>query len=205
MAAKKYMVSYYVLYACFALIILVFAAFFGYKYDNEENGLNAPYCTEGLMWLMYGMFFVTFLLAIWSVVKSIKVSMSSKGENVSGVPGGKIMAFSFIFMFLSLVIGLVCNLNEPDFVAADGNVTPGYLVTVTDMFLVSTYILLSATALAMLVNMTGVFAGAAVTELLGRWTDGGNLGLGFAMLSIVVLVALGLQLYFLRPKTDNVE
>lgn len=54
-------------------------------------------------------------------------------------------------------------------------------------------------------NMTGVFAGAAVTELLGRWTDGGNLGLGFAMLSIVVLVALGLQLYFLRPQTDNVE
>ena len=79
MAAKKYMVSYYVLYACFALIILVFAAFFGYRYDNEENGLNAPYCTEGLMWLMYGMFFVTFLLVIWSVVKSIKVSMSSKG------------------------------------------------------------------------------------------------------------------------------
>lgn len=54
-------------------------------------------------------------------------------------------------------------------------------------------------------NMTGVFAGAGVTELLGRWTDGGNLGLGFAMLSIVVLVALGLQLYFLCPKTDNVE
>lgn len=43
------------------------------------------------------------------------------------------------------------------------------------------------------------------TELLGKWTDGGNLGLGFALLSIVVLVALGLQLYFLRPTTDNVE
>ncbi len=56
-----------------------------------------------------------------------------------------------------------------------------------------------------LMNMTGVFAGAAVTEVLGKWTDGGNLGLGFAMLSIVVLVALSLQLYFLRPKTDNVE
>lgn len=56
-----------------------------------------------------------------------------------------------------------------------------------------------------LMNMTGVFAGAAVTEVLGKWTDGGNLGLGFAMLSIVVLVALGLQLYFLRPRTDNME
>lgn len=54
-----------------------------------------------------------------------------------------------------------------------------------------------------IMNMTGVFAGAAVTQLLGKWTDGGNLGTGFAMLSIVVLVALAAQLYFLRPKTDN--
>lgn len=158
MAAKKYMTSYYVLYACFAIIIVMFAAFFGYKYDNVgEDGLNAPYCTEGLMWLMYGLFFITCLLAVWSIVKSIKVSMSSKGENVSGVPGGKVTAFSFIFMLITLVIGLVCNLNEPDFVAADGTVTAGYLVTVTDMFLVSTYILLAFTAIIMLVNMTGVF------------------------------------------------
>ena len=56
-----------------------------------------------------------------------------------------------------------------------------------------------------LMNMTGVFAGAAVTEVLGKWTDGGNLGLGFALLSIFVLVAMSLQLYFLRPKTDNME
>lgn len=56
-----------------------------------------------------------------------------------------------------------------------------------------------------IMNMTGVFAGAAVTELLGKWTDGGSLGEGFAMLSAIVLVALALQLYFLRPKTDNME
>lgn len=52
-----------------------------------------------------------------------------------------------------------------------------------------------------IMNMTGVFAGAAVTSLLGKWTDGGNLGLGFAWLSAIVLVAVSLQLYFLRPKT----
>lgn len=56
-----------------------------------------------------------------------------------------------------------------------------------------------------IMNMTGVFAGAAVTELLGKWTDGGSLGQGFAMLSVVVAVALALQLYFLRPTTDNME
>ena len=54
-------------------------------------------------------------------------------------------------------------------------------------------------------NMTGVFAGAAITDLLGQWGDGGNLGLGFAMLAIVVVVALCAQLYFLRPKADNIE
>ena len=53
MAAKKYMTSYYVLYACFAIIILTFAVFFGYGYDNMEGDYNAPVCTEGLMWLMY--------------------------------------------------------------------------------------------------------------------------------------------------------
>ncbi|MEG0889976.1 MAG: MFS transporter [Bacteroides sp.] len=56
-----------------------------------------------------------------------------------------------------------------------------------------------------IMNMTGVFAGAAVTDLLGKWTDGGRLGLGFALLAGVVLLALCLQLYFLRPKTDNME
>lgn len=54
-------------------------------------------------------------------------------------------------------------------------------------------------------NMTGVFAGAAITDLLGQWGDGGNLGMGFAMLAIVVAVALCAQLYFLRPKADNIE
>lgn len=54
-------------------------------------------------------------------------------------------------------------------------------------------------------NMVGVFAGAFITNLLGSWGDSGNLGLGFAMLAVVVAVALCAQLYFLRPKTDNVE
>lgn len=54
-------------------------------------------------------------------------------------------------------------------------------------------------------NMVGVFAGAAVTQLLGKWTDGGNLGMGFAVLGGIVIVALVLQLVCLRPTSDNVE
>lgn len=56
-----------------------------------------------------------------------------------------------------------------------------------------------------IMNMVGVFAGAAVTKLLGKWTDGGNLGMGFAVLGGIVIVALVLQLVCLRPTSDNVE
>lgn len=156
MAAKKYMTSYYVLYACFAIIVLFFAAFFGYGYDNPVGDYNAPVCTEGLMWLMYGMFAVTCLLALWSVVRGIKISMGSKGGDISGVPGAKISAVSFALLVVSLVVGWVCNLNETDFTAADGTVTSATMVTVTDMFLVSIYIMLLLTTVAVVFNMFGV-------------------------------------------------
>lgn len=54
-------------------------------------------------------------------------------------------------------------------------------------------------------NMVGVFAGAMITSVLGAWSDNGNLGMGFALLAAVVAVAIAVQLYSLRPKTDNVE
>lgn len=57
-----------------------------------------------------------------------------------------------------------------------------------------------------IMNMTGVAMGAIVTTLLGRWKDGGvSLGVSFATLGLIVIVALILQLVFLRPKTDNME
>ena len=59
-----------------------------------------------------------------------------------------------------------------------------------------------ATAYGMM-NMTGVFAGAAITNLLGKSTDSGHLGHDFALLSIPVLLALIVQLVFLRPKVSN--
>ena len=61
-----------------------------------------------------------------------------------------------------------------------------------------------ATAYGIL-NMTGVFAGAAITSILGNSTDAGNLGHDFAMLAGLVAVALLIQVSFLRPKTVNME
>jgi ACS family D-galactonate transporter-like MFS transporter len=54
-----------------------------------------------------------------------------------------------------------------------------------------------------LMNMTGVFAGAFITDVLGESSDAGNLGKDFAMLAGIVLLALIMQLYFLRPKAND--
>ena len=54
-----------------------------------------------------------------------------------------------------------------------------------------------------LMNMVGIISGAIITDLLGKSTDAGNLGKSFAMLAIVVAVALLIQLFFLKPKTQD--
>ncbi len=53
-----------------------------------------------------------------------------------------------------------------------------------------------------IMNMVGVFAGYAVTVMLGSSTDAGNLGADFSKLSIVVLVAIILMLAFVKPRRD---
>ena len=61
---------------------------------------------------------------------------------------------------------------------------------------------LRGTAYGMM-NMVGVFAGAGVTSVLGKMTDNGNLGFGFAVLAGIVFIALALQLATLKPKVEN--
>ena len=59
-----------------------------------------------------------------------------------------------------------------------------------------------ATAYGVL-NMTGVGCGALVTSLLGKSSDSGTLGYGFALMAGVVLIALLVQISFLRPKVND--
>jgi len=54
-----------------------------------------------------------------------------------------------------------------------------------------------------IMNMVGVFAGAFITDLLGKSSAAGNLGKSFAILGVVVLIALIVQISFLRPKVNN--
>lgn len=51
-----------------------------------------------------------------------------------------------------------------------------------------------------LMNLAGISAGAVITSILGKSIDAGNLGHDFALLSIVVVVAIVLNLVVLKPK-----
>jgi MFS family permease len=59
-----------------------------------------------------------------------------------------------------------------------------------------------ATAYGVL-NMTGVGCGALVTSLLGKSSDSGTLGYNFALMAGVVIIALVVQISFLRPKVND--
>ena len=54
-----------------------------------------------------------------------------------------------------------------------------------------------------IMNLTGISAGAVITSFLGKSADSGNMRHDFAMLSIIVVVAIVFQLVAVKPKTIN--
>lgn len=54
-----------------------------------------------------------------------------------------------------------------------------------------------------LLNMAGILAGAFITDLLGKSSDSGKLGNGFAVMAGVVFIALLLQLFLFKPKPSS--
>ena len=54
-----------------------------------------------------------------------------------------------------------------------------------------------------IMNMVGVFAGAFITDLLGKSTDRGSLGKDFALLAGIVALAVLIQLVFLKPISND--
>lgn len=56
-----------------------------------------------------------------------------------------------------------------------------------------------------LMNMVGVLAGSLITNWLGKSVDKGSLGKDFAFMSIVIIIAIALQLLILKPSTIEYE
>ena len=154
-------ISRRVLFACIALAVVCFGEFFTVGYDNPVGDYNEPQLTELLLWLMYGLTVITALLIVWGIIKGIQSTKGNDPAVTTGVPGSKITATTIILMIASLAVGYVMGMNETEFTAADGTVTSAGMVTVTEMFLWSIYILTVAAVAVVGVSMSGILTKTA--------------------------------------------
>ena len=154
-------ISKMALYICVGIILVCFGAFLTIGYDNPMGDYNEPLLTDVIMWLMYLLIAATAILTVWSVVRSIQSNKGNDSGATTGVPGGKITAFTVVLLVVSLVLGVLLGLGETDFTASDGTITTAGWVTVVDAFCVSIGILLVAAAAAVGVSMTGILTKSA--------------------------------------------
>lgn len=108
----------------------------------------------------------------------------------------------FVWSFVTLMMGYSTDFNQIYILRAIMGVSEALYIP-AGLSLITDYHQEKTRSLAVGIHMTGVFAGAIITKLLGESTDAGNLGHDFAMMASLVFVALVVEVIFLRPRTVN--
>lgn len=108
----------------------------------------------------------------------------------------------FVWSFVTLMMGYSTDFNQIYVLRAIMGVSEALYIP-AGLSLITDYHQEKTRSLAVGIHMTGVFAGAIITKLLGESTDAGNLGHDFAMMASLVFVALVVEVIFLRPRTIN--
>ena len=75
MAKLSYKVSYYIMYICFALILVVLGMFYFVGYNNPVGEYNAPEHTETLIYLMYAMFGICVAVTVIGAIAQIGAAL----------------------------------------------------------------------------------------------------------------------------------
>lgn len=150
MAKLSYKLSYYVLYACFALIAIVLGMFYFVGYNNLVGENNAPEHTETLIYLMY------FLFAV-CVAVTVIAAVAQFGAALKDNPKAAIKSLLGLVLLAIIVGGSYAAGSDATVITGDGPFTNTFLLKVTDMFIYSTYILLGIAAIGTVINMTGIF------------------------------------------------
>lgn len=151
MAKLSYKVSYYVLYALFAIIGIVLVLFYGVGFDNPNAaGLNEPQYTDALIYLKYALAAITVALAVLAGVVQF---VSSLKDN----PKGAVKTLIALALLVAvIVVSYAMGSTEPVMVNGEPYNDTFWLKT-TDMFIFSMYILGAGAAVATIINMSGIF------------------------------------------------
>lgn len=151
MGKSAYKISYYVLYALFAIIAIVLGLFYGVGYDTTNAaGLTEPQYTDALLYLKYIMVAVTIALAVLAGLAQFVASLK---DNPKGAVK-TVLALAAVIAVVAISYGM--GSTEPILVNGEPYTDTMWL-KVTDMFIYSMYILGVITTIATLINMTGIF------------------------------------------------
>lgn len=150
MSKLSYKVSYYVLYALFAAIIVVLAMFYfgGESATPIVPEMSNPVYTDALLYLLYGLLALTVLVTIVAFI--LQFGAALKDNPVSALKSLLGFGLLIIVMVVAWSLGSAEPIEIQGF-EGDTNRDPFWL-KVTDMFIYALYFLCSVNVLAMLAS-----------------------------------------------------
>ena len=137
MAKLSYKVSYYIMYICFALILVVLGMFYFVGYNNPVGEYNAPEHTETLIYLMYAMFGICVAVTVIGAIAQFGAALRDNPKS----------AIKSLIGLVLFVVVLVVSYGM-------GSDSP---VVLADMLIYSIYFLFGVAAIGTLVNLSGIF------------------------------------------------
>lgn len=150
MAKLSYRMSYYALYVCFALILVVLGMFYFVGYNNPVGEYNEPAHTETLIYLMYAMFGICVAVTLVGAIAQFGVALKDNPMN----------AVKSLLGIVLLVVVLVVSYgmgSDATIMTGDGPYTDTFWLKITDMLIYSIYFLFGVAAIGTIVNLSGIF------------------------------------------------
>lgn len=150
MAKLSYKISYYVLYAMFAAIMVVLVLFFfggDAKGDAVMTGVDPemwqPAHTDALLYLNYALFAFA---AVATIVSFVHFLMSNPKASMGSL---YVLAGSVLVLLISWFMG---SSEKLEIISYEGTDNVGFWAQATDMFIYSLYALLSIAIVAILLG-----------------------------------------------------
>ncbi len=144
-----------VLYALVGLIIIVFALFwligFDRPFDDDPN-FNSPLFTDALLIVTALIFLFGVGLAVWSVVRSAR-TIGKSDRMVNNIPVRRISMTVLVSTVVVMLLSFVLGSSKP-MVINGQSYTDGFWLHVSDMFIVTSMLLIVAAIAAVVYGAT---------------------------------------------------
>jgi len=147
MSKLSYRASYYVLYAIFAIIVVVLGLFY-FGGDGEPVGpelMQNPIYTDALLYLMYGLLGFTVVITVVAFIAQFGAAL--KDNPMAAIKSLLGVVLLVIVMIVAWSMGKEDALTMPGY---DGNENVPFWLKLTDMFLYTLYFLIAACIVAIL-------------------------------------------------------